>query len=42
MPRSAGHAEGARRAREAVEACRELGVEVTLTVVTLMVVQCYS
>lgn len=29
-PRSFGHAEGARRAKEAVEACRELGVEVTL------------
>ena len=28
MPRRAGHVEGARRAGEAVEACRELGVEV--------------
>lgn len=28
MPRRFGHVEGARRAREAVEACRELGVEV--------------
>lgn len=28
MPRRAGHVEGARRAGEAVEACRQLGVEV--------------
>lgn len=28
MPRAAGHVEGARRAEETVEACRELGVEV--------------
>lgn len=28
MPRTAGHVEGARRAAEAVEACRALGVEV--------------
>ncbi|CAN0370352.1 unnamed protein product, partial [Scytosiphon promiscuus] len=27
LPRGTGHAEGARRAGEAVEACRQLGVE---------------
>lgn len=29
MPRTAGHIEGSRRAAEAVEACRELGVKVS-------------